>query len=108
MTGYIEGIRLMCVEVEVIKIITTGVIPKISEEERSKLMIDLEEINEFREQESEKALDISKSLYDHFNEGETPSENESDAESVDPPESDVSIEDIEDDSAARSASDRSF
>ena len=66
MTSYIEGIRLMRVEIEVIKMITTGVIPKMSEEERSKLMTDLEEINELREQESHCALDISKSLYDHF------------------------------------------
>ena len=98
----------MCVEIEVIKMITNGVIPKMSKEERSKLITDLEDINEICEEPSEKALDISKSLYDHFNEFKTPSESESDEESVDPPESDVSIEDIEDDPAECSATDRSF
>ena len=80
----------------------------MSKKERSKLITDLEDINEIRVEASEKALDISKSLYDHFNEDETPSESESDEESVDPPESDVSIEDIEDDPAAYSASSLSF
>ena len=88
-------------------------------------MTDLEDINEIRVEASEKALDISKSLCDHFpDEDESPGESgyrqlllrreearlngESDESSVDPPESDASIEDIEDDPAARSASDRSF
>ena len=49
MTSYMEGIRLMRVEVEVIKMITTGVIPKMREEQKSNLMTDLEELNEHRE-----------------------------------------------------------
>jgi hypothetical protein len=66
MTIYLEGIRLMGVEVEVIKMIRTGVIPNMSEEKKSKLMTDLEEINDIRVEGPHPALDISKSLYDHF------------------------------------------
>ena len=90
----------------------------MSEEERSKIMTDLEEINELRKQESHPDLDISKSLYDHFPEDyESPGEEEfrqltllRDQIRLNGDESDdsVSIEDIEDDPAAYSASSLAF
>ena len=57
---YIEGIRLMSVEVEVIDMITNGMIPKMSLEEGTQISEDLLEINETREEESECAPDLSK------------------------------------------------
>ena len=56
----------MFVEVEVIKMITTGVILKMSQEECNQLMTDLEKINLYREEASECALDIIKNVADHF------------------------------------------
>lgn len=64
--SYLDGIRLMGVEVQVINMIRTGVIPEMSEENKSKLMSDLDEINDTRQEASCPALDINKSLYDHF------------------------------------------
>ena len=66
-----EQIRLMCVEVEMIRLITTGVIPNMSKKERSQLMTDLERINGYREETPECALDISKSFEDQFVEDDT-------------------------------------
>ena len=66
MTSYIEGIRLMCVEIQVIKMITNEVIPKMSLEERTQLNEDLLEINEVHLEKSECAFDLSKILEDHF------------------------------------------
>ena len=50
----------MSVEVEVIKMITYGVIPKMSQEERNQLIKYLEKINEYREDADECALDMNK------------------------------------------------
>ena len=67
---YIDAIRLMTVEVKVIEMITSRIIPKMSFEERNQLDQDLLEINEEREEECEKTLDLSKSFEDHFHEVE--------------------------------------
>ena len=63
---YIEGILLMTVEVEFIEMITNGIIPKMSPEERTHLNQDVMGINVAREKQSECALDLSKKLEDHF------------------------------------------
>ena len=45
---YFEHMRLMKVEIVVMTMITDEIIPDMIEEERSQLMTDLEEINEYR------------------------------------------------------------
>ena len=60
----------MTVEVEVIKMITSGIIPKIIIEERTRLDQDLLQINAEREEECGKTLDLSKSSEHHFHEVE--------------------------------------
>ena len=59
MTTYIDGIRLISVEVQVIEWITKGKIPKMSFKERSQLIKDIEEINEAREATSQCTIDMS-------------------------------------------------
>ena len=126
-TEFLEHMRLMKVEIVVMTMITDEIIPDMSEEERSQLMTDLEEINEYRAEASHPALDISKNLYEHFPEEDESSGEEvlnqfrllreqrrlngdqSDESSVDPPyESDSSIEDIEEDPDLMSSAERTF
>ena len=126
-TEFLEHMRLMKVEIVVMTMITDGIIPDMSEEERGQLKTDLEEINEYRAEASQPALDISKSLYEHFPEEDESSGEEyykqfkllreerrlngdqSDESSVDPPyESDSSIEDIEEDPDLMSSEERTF
>ena len=71
MISCIEQIQLICVEVEVIKMITNGVIPKMSQEECSQLTTDLEKINLYREDAYVCVLDISRKFADHFVEDDT-------------------------------------
>ena len=58
--SFLEGIRLMSVDVEVIEIMTNEVIPTMSLEEHARLNQDLYEINELRLEESGCALDLTK------------------------------------------------
>ena len=62
----IEVIRFMAVEVDVIEMITSEIIPKMSFEEHTRLNKDLEYINELSKEDSEYALDLSKNFEDHF------------------------------------------
>ena len=62
--GFIDNIRLMNVELGVIKIITNGIIPKMIFEERTQLDKYLLQINAERSE----PLDLTKSVEDHFSE----------------------------------------
>ena len=61
----------MCVEVEVIKMITNGVIPKMSQEERNQLIKDLDNINEYLKEADSCAIEMSKNVADHFAQEDT-------------------------------------
>ena len=63
---YTESVRILSVELEVINMITTGVIPKMSPDERSQLERDIRTINAERFEESQPELFLEKSFDDHF------------------------------------------
>ena len=64
--SYIDAIRLITVDVEVIEMTTSGIVHKMSFEEYSQLNTGLVYINTERKEESECALDRSKNVKDHF------------------------------------------
>ena len=71
MSIYREDLRLMTIEVKVIDMITKGRVPSMSKEENEQLQKDLEAVNEgraayFGEMHNQPQLDITKSLFQHF------------------------------------------
>ena len=63
---YAESLRIMSLELDVINMITTGVIPKMTFDERSQLEQDLLTINAERFVENAPELFLDKSFDDHF------------------------------------------